>query len=540
MKRETRLHVGGVWRLLRHAMGKSLHLDYQNQASVDQDSAALTAKLAESPHLLMEVLHTIYDRVFIKDADGKLIFVNRAFLSAFNLRNDQVLGKTLNEFLPETMIQPCERTDRNIFEEATSACLETHWFDPATGAQRWSESHKGPLKDLAGNITGMVGVSRDITQRRQTENELNHQKKLLEMIVETVPDWIFVKDRQRRVLLGNRAFFEEQGLDRDQVIGTDPTLEMPEETRTASLQSDHAVLETGQAQMGSLTFQGPSGRDMYVEYHKLPLLEKGEVTGIVAMSRNLTEAKLAEEQSRRNETLLLHASRLASLGELSAGIAHEVNQPLYTILNYAKAIENTLHSDEVDMSSVQNWVGQIRKEAERGGEITRRLKSFAKPAETQRKLSSVNTLVTESMQFMRVEARDAGVTIQTKFDAQLPEVVFDRIQIQQVMINLLKNAIDACVEHAVTSPLLVITTQQNAEFAKILVADNGPGVSEGMSILDPFQTTKRDGVGLGLAISNTIIEAHQGQLNYHTNQWGGATFCVSLPLEIDETIPSEE
>ncbi|MEM8945780.1 MAG: PAS domain-containing protein [Planctomycetota bacterium] len=510
-------------------------MDYRQSDAAERTFPGLASEVAGNPHLLIDILDTIYDRVFIKDADGRLVFGNRAFLRTFGLTADQVVGRELREFLPASMIESCQAAEASVLRKGESTCLETNWIDPRSGQQRWSETHKAPLRDADGNVIGVVGVSRDITSHRQTEEELSRQKTLLELIVETVPDWIDVKDRERRVVLGNRAFYEQQGLDPEQTVGTDPTGDLPDETRTIAIASDTSVLETGATAIGEMTLPGPNGEDIPIEFRKLPLIVDGEITGLVAVSRDLTEWKQSEEQSKRNEALLLHASRLSSLGELSAGIAHEVNQPLFTILNYAKAIENTLNANElVDIDSIRNWVSQIRSEAERGGQITRRLKSFAKPAESNRSAVDANRLVLESMEFVKIEARDSGVTLETDLADNLPVMDLDRIQMQQVLINLIKNGIEACEASQSQEPRLLVTTQSSSDTLDVIVADNGQGlnVSDGVNILEPFQTTKHEGVGLGLAISNTIVQSHQGEITYQTNQWGGATFCVSLPVTI--------
>lgn len=511
-----------------------MHLEHDNSDLLGDDVQLLTEDIADRPQLLIDVLNAVFDRVFIKDCDQKVIFANRAFLSNFGLRASEVIGKGLDEFLPKDMVARCLNADRLVLETGEATCLETSWINPSSGERRYTETHKAPLRDSNGTITGIVGISRDITSRRRTEEELERQKTLLELIVETVPDWIFVKDRERRLLLANQSVYADLQLDPTTTNGEDPTAHLTKAIGQTSHATDEFVLESGQATTGSVSLVDPAGRERFIEFRKMPLVVEGETTGIVSVCRDLTDWKQAEEQSKRNESLLLHAARLSSLGELSAGIAHEVNQPLYSILNYAKAIKNKLQDeDSLDLEAIRTWVDQIHSEAARGGEITLRLKSFVKPTETQRQRSTIDKTIEESIQFVRIEARDAGAVIESSFAADVPQLVFDRIQIQQVLINLLKNAIEACVEAATNDPRIVVGTEIDDGFVVVSVADNGPGVSvsDEMNILDPFHTTKHDGVGLGLAISKTIVEAHDGQLTYSTNETGGTTFRFSLPIE---------
>lgn len=522
-----------------------MHLENQESDSkgglsqLGDRAGQLEAEAVRQSQQLIGVLDTINDRVFLKDIQGRVTYVNRAFLKAYGLSAVEVIGKSHEQFLPAEMVLPCQSADQAVLQREEPICLETNWQDDA-GNRHWSETHKAPLHDTEGNITGIVGVSRDITARRITEDELKRQKNLLEQIIETVPDWIFVKDRQRRLLLANRSFYTEQGLDPGKTLGRDSTPFLPTKLAEIAYETDTQVLVEKRKISGEMTVPTVDGKEKHLEFRKLPLLEEGEIKGIVSVCRDLTEAKEAEEQSKRNETLLLHAARLSSIGELVAGIAHEVNQPLFSILNYAKAIENALRDDEaLDLTAARNWIGKIRKEADRGGKITRRLKSFVKPTETQQEAADLNQVVAESLEFLAMESRDAKIVIETNLAADLPTLVLDYIQIQQVLVNLLKNAIETFNTpdaSQVLSRRVLVASRRKTQGAEVSVADNGPGVfiKDGQNILDPFQTTKHDGLGLGLTISKTIIEAHQGELTYHTNDWGGATFCFTLPVSLQE------
>ncbi len=394
---------------------------YSSVGATGSSSDLLAAETAGHLQLLIKLLDTISDRIFLKDTLGRITFVNEAFLSAYDLKSSEILGKQAEDVLPAEIASTCKQIDSSVFERGETVCLETHWKDSDSGTRQWSETHKFPMRDSAGNITGIVGISRDITARRKAEEEL-----------------------------------------------------------------------------------------------------------------------------KRSESLLLHAARLSSLGELAAGMAHEVNQPLFSILNYAKAIENKLQDGEsLDVEAIRKWIRQINREAVRGGEITRRLKSFIKPADAQRKSSatnrvvrsSINRVILDSVDFMAMEARDADASIETELTEGLPDLSIDQIQIQQVLVNLLKNAIEACNEHTAatllsTAPRILVSSKLSAAGIEVAVADNGPGVSvaDDVNILDPFQTTKHEGIGLGLAISNTIIKGHQGQLTYHPNDWSGVTFHFTLPI----------
>ena len=374
-------------------------------------------------------------------------------------------------------------------------------------------------------------VAEEASLRAKSEAELRRHHSLLELILATVPDRIFVKDRQRRVLVANRSYLEGLKLKKEDLLGKSTDEVIPKNMVEISRETDMAVLRDGLHIRHEAAAIYDDGNERVFEIEKMPLIENDEITGIVGIARDVTERRVTEERLKEHEILLLHASRLSSMGELVAGIAHEINQPLYSILNYAKAVTNTLEGPrEPNLEDVANWAGQILKEATRGGVITKRLRSFVRRTETQCEQASLTAIVRESIDFIAGEARSANVKIQSELEEKLPEVHVDRVQIQQVLVNLMKNAIEALQVQDTNSRNITISTRRVPAGVEVAVADNGPGIPAGQTsdLVEPFFTTKKEGVGLGLAISNTIIEAHEGELSCKTNEWGGATFYFTL------------
>ena len=405
-----------------------------------------------------------------------------------------------------------------------------------------SLSQQGALRELAAfhenrrhaieeRHDAMRLVAEEASLRAKSEAELHRQHALLESILATVPDEIFVKDRQRRVIVANRAYLQSMKMHREDVLGRGTDELIPPNLAEISRQTDEAILRDGVHVHREITAVRQDGTETIYDMEKLPLVEDGQVTGILGIARDITERKVAERRLKEQETMLLHASRLSSMGELVAGIAHEVNQPLYSIVNYSKAVKNLLEgSPSPNLTDVKNWIEQILLEATRGGKITKRLRSFVRRTETQRERASLAVIVGEAIEFMAAEARHARVQIELSLEANLPDVEIDRVQIQQVLVNLLKNSIDALEKQASPSGHIVVSTRRVAEGVEVSVSDNGPGIPlhQAHDVLEPFFTTKSEGLGLGLAISNTIIKAHESKLNYQTNQWGGAMFQFTL------------
>ena len=354
---------------------------------------------------------------------------------------------------------------------------------------------------------------------------------LLEFTLEAVPDEIFVKDRKRRLVVANRTFLESKGLSREEAIGLNPDSVLSEKMQGIARESDLAVLERGETFTTQSIDFDLHGNKKYVEIIKKPLYESGEVIGVLGICRNRTENVLAENRIKEQETLLLHATRLSTIGELVAGIAHEVNQPLYSIANYAKALKNCLAQSASPPSlDVQHCVDQILRAAERGGQVTRRLRDFVRRDNSSLEVVDCQEMLQQSVGFVQEEAKLAGVSIEFTQNLEPAPVRLDRVQIQQVLVNLLMNAIEALDGFEVDRPQIELSIHRTSAGIELRVEDNGPGLPAGKAdeIFDPFVTTKKDGLGLGLPISTRILSAHGSKLCYAPSAAGGSAFTFVL------------
>jgi two-component system, LuxR family, sensor kinase FixL len=231
---------------------------------------------------------------------------------------------------------------------------------------------------------------------------------------------------------------------------------------------------------------------------------------------------------------LLNVSRMATIGEMAAGVAHELNQPLTAIANYAQACDRLLARPLTDPSDLREALRQITAQTARAADIIRRLRALARNHQSERASVSANALITELHELVQTDAHVHGVQLTLDLAAALPEVVVDSGQIQQVILNFVRNSLDAFTLRPVEKPQIVIrtsvTAHQDVEFA---VIDNGPGLSpEAMPrLFDPFFSTKENGTGLGLAISNTIARGHGGSVGYRPNPPSGACFYIILPAQ---------
>jgi two-component system sensor kinase FixL len=257
----------------------------------------------------------------------------------------------------------------------------------------------------------------------------------------------------------------------------------------------------------------------------------------VGFVRDNTAQRQSETDAHRLQERLMHVSRLATVGEMASGIAHELNQPLAAIATYAHACDRLLGLREPDIKEVQEALKEIAQQAVRAGDIIRRLRSLAKSEEAPRTPSDLNTVVEELTELIEADAKAHGVDYRRDLAPRLPRIVLDRSQIQQVVMNLVHNALDSLALAQVDARELFVQTRLNETGdAEIAVCDTGAGVDKSIAnrMFDPFCSTKPTGTGLGLPISRSIVRAHGGALEYTPNIPRGACFTVSLPAAPEE------
>jgi len=251
----------------------------------------------------------------------------------------------------------------------------------------------------------------------------------------------------------------------------------------------------------------------------------------VGIIHDISLQREEEENAVRLQERLTHVGRLATIGEIASGIAHELNQPLAAIATYAHACDRLLGLREPDIAEVQGALREIAGQAVRAGDIIRRMRSLARADELRPGVADINSVITELTDLIEPDTKAHGIGYRLQLAPNLPPVSVDRAQIQQVLLNLVRNALESIELGQVDGGEIVVGTRRTDEGeVEIAVSDTGPGVSDHIAqrIFDPFCSTKPAGTGLGLAISRTIVRAHEGTLEHRPNDPVGARFIVKL------------
>jgi two-component system sensor kinase FixL len=259
--------------------------------------------------------------------------------------------------------------------------------------------------------------------------------------------------------------------------------------------------------------------------------------GVVVDSRDVTERKRIEAEARQHQEELSYLARLSTMGEMAAGLAHELNQPLAAITNYAKGCARRITAGVGPPAEIVTALDKIAAQAMRAGDIIRRLRSLLRKGEARRELVDVNELVREVAHFLDTEVRTHAVRLQLDLAPELPQVCVDTIQVEQVLVNLVRNGLEELSGVEGRTRELLLQATRTSDTIEVAVSDNGAGLSAEIAekMFDPLFSTKPGSLGMGLSISRSIVDAHGGRLWATANPSGGTTFRFTLP--VDENIP---
>jgi PAS domain S-box-containing protein len=369
-------------------------------------------------------------------------------------------------------------------------------------------------------VIGILGVARDITDERERDLALERSEIRYTQLVESASDAIFTADASGRLTAVNRSLEEATGKGREQLIGLS-VISLIDPRDQADAQTGLRAALAGEFPRVQLRYTNAAGEVRHCSLTVTPLTEGGTVTGMLGIVRDVTDERRLTEQ-------LVQQEKLAAVGQLVSGVAHELNNPLASVMAFAQL----LLAAPPDTAPDREAIDAINQEAKRAAKIVANLLTFARQHQPERTIADLNRVVQDTLELRRYALRTAQVEIDAHLDPDLPLTWADAFQLQQVVLNLLTNA-----EHALSSWVgekrIVVTTAQRGDQLVVSVADSGPGVPpENLSrIFNPFFTTKPvgEGTGLGLSISDGIVREHGGRIRVESRPGRGATFEIELP-----------
>ncbi|QIG93444.1 PAS domain-containing protein [Bradyrhizobium sp. 6(2017)] len=507
--------------------------DIEDRRLAEEAQRRSEAALSEARRELQLTIDSIPVMVSTFDPDGTRSFVNQPWQNYTGHTQREATGKGLNTSIyyhPDDV----ERFD-NAWRVA-QAKGETLSVDVRTrradGAYRWYNMRRAPLRDERGNIVKWYSVGIDVDDQKVAENALQRSEANLAEAQKLSLTGSFSWDLANDDIFWSDETYQIMGFDRSVKPSLDLIMQRVHPDDRAR-ETDRAVLGAQNHDDFELRLLMPDGqiKHLHVRAHRVKYASgKEEIVGALM---DITESRKSQAALDAAQTALAHACRVATLGEISASIAHEVNQPLAAIVANGQACLRFLRRETPDLNKLRGAIEWIVKDGKRADEVIRRVRGLLKKADSQRALLNVNDIICEVTALLQRELSAQHATLRLELASAVPLIVGDRVQLQQVIINLVVNGVDAM--QAVTDrshELLIRSYEDEAHQIVVAVRDSGVGIPAETAnrLFDTFFSTKPSGLGIGLSICRSIVEDHGGRL-WATNNTGepGATFQFALP-----------
>jgi two-component system sensor histidine kinase DctS len=384
------------------------------------------------------------------------------------------------------------------------------------------------------SILALLVVQRNASHRRRAEERLRAEMAFRSSMEESLTVGLRAKDHQGRVLYVNAAFAKLVGLPPESLIGQAPPMPYWSPDRIDETLARQRQLSEGATvpQSFETRFRRADGSEIDVQVYEAPLIDaSGRHQGWMGSIIDITEAKAAARLARAQDESLARTARLVTLGEMASTLAHELNQPLGAIASYAAGGLNLIEAGKTDPAVLKPAMEKLAAQARRAGLIIRRIQDFVKKREPQFIALDLSEVAADAMGLLAADAREMKVRLVADLP-KAPPAMADPILIEQVLVNLIRNAMEAMAEGPRAGNTLTVRLGASADVVVLDVADQGPGISPMLEdqLFDPFTSTKRQGMGMGLNICRSIVELHHGTLSHAPNPGGGTVFSITLPL----------
>ena len=487
---------------------------------------------------LVTIVETSDDAIIAKTPDGVITDWNRAAESLFGYTADEVIGQRISILSPPgqqdemaAILRRLQAGERIDHFETRRRRRDGEIIDVSISVS--------PLLDSAGRMIGASKIARDITAAKRAQAALAEREAYLRSVLDTVPDAMIVIDPAGLIESFSAAAERQFGYAAKEVIGRNVNLLMPPPYREQHdgyierylATSERRIIGIGRVVVG----QRKDGSTFPIE---LTVGEgrSGDQRFFIGFVRDLTERHEAQNRMQELQAELIHMSRFTALGEMTSTLAHELNQPLAAVANYLKGGRRLLESGQTEATPmIREALDGAIEQALRAGQIIRSARDFVSRGESIRKFENLATIIEEASALALVGAKEGGVRVGFDLDPRVKRVFGDKIQIQQVLLNLIRNAIEAMQDTEVRE-LALSTRRIDDGTVQVSVADTGPGIAPEVAarMFQPFNTSKPHGMGVGLSISRTIVESHGGRLWVESKAGVGATFHMTLKTTAGE------
>ncbi|MEI6334000.1 MAG: PAS domain-containing protein, partial [Methylococcaceae bacterium] len=493
----------------------------------------------EKLHLSYLALKQISQGVLITSHDQNILWVNDAFSSITGYSRAEILGQNCR-FIQGPLTDPkAIRNIRLALKNNTPFAGEILNYRK-DGTLFWNELTIAPVFDEQGQLTHFISTTRDITERKLIEHALRESEFLWKFAVEGSGDGVWDWNLLTHQAVYSHLWKEMLGYTPDEILPTnqewldrihpDDKLHVAEVLQAYLNGKTTIYVVEYRLRCKDDSYKWILARGLLVDY-----AEEGAPLRMIGTHTDISKRKYQEQQDKEHLSQLAHVTRLGLMGEMASGIAHEVNQPLTAIATYTQVSLNLMKAECPDLTKLAEVIYKTQQQALRAGEIIRRMREFVKSNTRQASEADLNELIQDAVSLCQPELKLNNITLHLELQGSLPFVNVDTLQIEQVIINLIRNSADALDSCPGNQPREIsihslLTLNDDIE---VRIKDNGPGIAEDQQqkILMPFYTTKPEGMGMGLSICCSIIEAHGGHLHFNSQVGKGSAFYFNLSIK---------
>lgn len=505
--------------------------------------SALRARSVESERraeLRADELNLLIDgaagyAIYMLDPEGRVVLWNEGAERLKGWTAEEIVGKPGDLFYPPAAVED-GKPQRDLETARLKGKLEKEdWRVRKDGSEFLAHVTITALHDPSGQLRGFGKVIRDVTEQRASERQLSASANQFRSILATVPDPMIVIDDAGKILSFSAAAERLFGFSEAEMRGRNVSILMPSPDREKHDSYLHRYLTTGEPRIigtGRIVVgERRDGSTFPMELSVGEAITDGEriFTGFI---RNLTDKQAAEERIEALRADLIHVARVSAMGTMASTLAHELNQPITAVANYVRGVRDLLDKpDERDFPMIIEALDDAKNEALRAGHIVRRLREFVARGEVEKSVEYLPALIEEASRLALIGAAEKGVNVRIALDPRATPVLVDKVQTQQVLINLMRNAIEA-METSTVRELAVTSALARHGMVQLTIADTGPGVPADIAenLFSAFNSSKTQGMGLGLSICRTIVEANEGRIWMEPREGGGSLFHFTLPL----------
>ena len=483
--------------------------------------------LRASEHELRQMVDSVPGMIAVANSAGQQEYANKRFLDFTGTTVEELRGfDGLN-----LLIHPDER--EMVINEwlrcsALGQPLELdHRLKRFDGVYRWVRVRVDPLLDDRGRIVRWYGLLTDIDDQRRAEEALRDSEQHLRLLVETIPALVSRTTAEGTPDYVNRRIVDYTGQELEQ---TGWHVFHPDD-RNSHWQKFRHALKSGESWEDTYRLRRADGEYRWFHERSEPLLDRsGRVVCWYFVSVDVNDNREMEEALRSTRRKLSAAMQIATVAEMSASIAHEINQPLASVVTNAHACQTWLSHDPPNLERAQATLERIIRDGHSAAEVVRRIRALFKEAAPVKAPLDINQIVAEVLRVLSDELRDNSIVVETELAVDLPRIAGDHVQIQQTLINLVHNATEAMAVLIARPKSLVVRSRREGDHLLVEVRDFGVGIKDPTLVFEPFFTTKESGMGMGLSISRSIVEAHGGRIWATANEDAGTTISFTLPL----------